>query len=349
MTAESSAHSRPGSHAAIEERAAEFLQRQRFWNWSDEDRKEFSAWFAESPLHQAAFLRLKGNAERLERYAALQLLHAAPKKPDRRPPFLPRRFLIPMLSAASLACAAVVGIALMPHRAPPPDRTFSTDVGERASLRFSDKTDIQLNTDTALRYRMTTAERIVWLQKGEAFFSVTHDAAHPFTVYAGGHRITDLGTEFLVRGGANYLKVALVRGRAQITADDKGAQVATLGPGDEVIATSADMKIAKRTGAELEKELAWRRGKIVFDGTPLSQAVGEFNRYSRTKMVIVDPGISGLKIGGEFASDNVGDFLAFVRTVLKVRVEHGANGQGNDILIFRGSPKAKTTKAASGP
>ncbi len=339
MSGESNCTPEPGPRAAIEERAAEFLQRQRFWTWSDADQNEFNAWFGESPLHQAAFLRLKGNAERLEKFAALRLLSTAPPKKDgeRQPPA--RRFLFPMLAAASFACVVAVGIEVMPRQAPPPDRTFSTNVGEQASLKFSDRTEIQLNTDTALRYRMTTAERIVWLKKGEAFFRVAHDAAHPFVVYAGGHRITDLGTEFVVRDAKDYLRVMLVKGRAQITADDKGMQIATLRPGDEAVATASDMEITKRTSAELQNELAWRRGKIVFDRTPLSQAVDEFNRYSRTKMVIVDPGISDLKIGGEFASDNVGDFLAFMQTILKVHVDHTAN----EIRLSSASRDARRT------
>lgn len=325
MTEKTNDKSQSDLHGAIEERAAEFLQRQRFWDWRDDDQKEFNAWFAESTLHQAAFLRLKGNAERVERFAALRLLSTASTKADGRQSMFSRRFFLPALSAASLAGLIAAGLTMMMHgRTPPPDRTFSTDIGEHASLRFADRTEVQLNTDTALRYRMTTADRIVWLQKGEAFFSVTHDSRHPFVVYADGHRITDLGTEFLVRDNRDYLKVALVKGRAQISADDKGQQIATLGPGDEAIATAGGMKITKRTSADLDRDLAWRHGKIVFDQTPLSQAVGEFNRYSRTKMVIVDPGISDLKIGGEFASDNVGDFLAFVQSVLKVHVEQAA-------------------------
>ena len=78
---------------------------------------------------------------------------------------------------------------------------FSTEVGGHETVTFSDGTRIELNTNTVLRARMTTAQRTVWLDKGEAYFQVKHDPAHPLTVIAG-HRVTDLGTEFLVRDDA---------------------------------------------------------------------------------------------------------------------------------------------------
>ena len=43
-------------------------------------------------------------------------------------------------------------------------------------VSFADGTRIELNTDTVLRARMTTSERTVWLDQGEAYFQVKHDS-----------------------------------------------------------------------------------------------------------------------------------------------------------------------------
>ena len=321
---------------ALEDRAADFLQRRRFWDWSDEDEAELSVWLAQSASHQAAYLRLEAGAERIERLAALGPSSSDGQSAGPRG-FANRKFLIPFLAAASIACLAAIGIPIALHFMQPPVRIFATDVGERGQIKFADRTEVQLNTDTVVRYRMTTRERAVWLEKGEAFFRVTHDADHPFTVYADGHRITDLGTEFLVRESAGRLSVALFKGRAQLSTDDKGLQVATLAPGDEATATSTIVKVTKKTKAELDDELAWQRGVIVFRGTPLSEAVREFNRYVRTKLVIADPSIAGLRMGGEFRTDNVESFLVLVQDVFKVRVARTAN----EILLSGGGQAAK--------
>ena len=58
--------------AAIEERAADWLQRRRYWKgWSEADQKALNAWLAESMNHAVAFWRLEATLDRAERLSAL--------------------------------------------------------------------------------------------------------------------------------------------------------------------------------------------------------------------------------------------------------------------------------------
>ena len=54
---------------------------------------------------------------------------------------------------------------------------------------------------------------------------------------------------------------------------------------------------------------AWKSDEVVFDGTPLVDAVDEYNRYLTTKIVIGDPELNSLKILGRFTTRNPTDFL----------------------------------------
>lgn len=328
---------------ATSERAAEFLGKRRFWDWGDADQAELDAWLAESVLHEVAWLRLQGIAASTDRLAAL---HAFERK--RVPPsaggrfnFNCHQFVLPLLAAASIAAVALWGaplaVALVASWLAPPDRVDSTDVGGRTLVSFADHTQIELNTNTTIRTRMTTAERTVWLEKGEAWFHVAHDAAHPFTVIVGAHRITDLGTEFLVRRGANDVDVTLLKGRASLSAD--GAQSATLTPGEEAVATSASLLVARKTSQQLADKLAWRRGVLVFHDTRLADVVREFNRYNTVKLVIADPSIADRRFNGEVEADGLEDFLNFAQVAMRLR----ADRQGNSILLSRVMPE-KTKK-----
>jgi transmembrane sensor len=212
----------------------------------------------------------------------------------------------------------------------PPDRTYSTDVGGRTLLSFADHTQIELNTDTLVRYRMTSKERTVWLEHGEAWFHVAHDAANPFAVVIGRHRVTDLGTEFLVRRGADGMEVALLKGRAALSTE--GAQTATLRPGDDAFATRVSMSVIRRTPQELADELAWRRGVLAFRNTSLAEVVREFNRYNTTKLVIADPSIAGEKISADLKTDDYEGFLQLAQAVFNLR----ADREGKVIVISRG-------------
>jgi transmembrane sensor len=323
------------SHEEIEGRAADFLQRRRFGNWNETDQAELDRWLNEAHQHLAAFLRLETGLARIERLTALR-----PPKRAHRVRVAHLRVLIPYLaSAVSLGLIAILGLAVEHYLQPPPppDRNYSTDVGGRALLSFADRTQIQLNTDTAVRFRMTTAERTVWLDRGEAWFRVTHDAANPFTVIVGNHRITDLGTEFLVRSDPGRFEVALLKGRAQLSTGGDRPQIATLASGDEAVATPASTFFTRKTPRELADELAWQRGVLRFQNTKLADAVKELNRYNRVKLVIDDPAVAGMPIGGDFRTDSIDAFLQAVQVVLKLRVVRG----GDTILLSRVAGETK--------
>ena len=101
--------------------------------------------------------------------------------------------------------------------------TYSTGLGERKTLTFVDGSQIELNTDTVLRASFENGSRNVWLDKGEAYFRIKHDAAHPFAVEAAHQRITDLGTEFSVQSNAGRLKIAVLKGRVRFDGTANGA------------------------------------------------------------------------------------------------------------------------------
>lgn len=323
---------------AASERAADFFERRRFGEWSNADQSEFETWLAESTSHYVAFLRVQAIAARADHLAALharELMRAKPKA-ERGAKY--RKIAVPLLAAASFALMAALAYPYVLSMMQPPDRSYATDVGGHALIKFSDRTQMELNTDTVVRYRMTTQERTVWLEKGEAWFHVAHDADHPFTVIVGRHRVTDLGTEFLIRRGPEGMEVALVSGRAALNTDN--AQTTTLTPGDDAVATSASTIVTKKTPQELADELAWRRGVLVFHDAKLADAVREFNRYNRSKLVIADPSIADLRLSVEIQNDNFEDFLKLAQLVLKLRVDR----EGNTVLLYRGSGE-KSKKA----
>jgi transmembrane sensor len=322
------------SREEIENMAAEFLRRRRFGNWGEAERAELESWLRESEARHVAFLRLEAVLARIERLAALRT-----SKSKRGTRMAPLRFMMPFLaSAVSLALVAMFGIPYATRLMQPPDRTYSTDVGGHALIKFTDRTQIELNTDTLVRYRMTTAERIVWLEKGEAWFRVAHDASRPFNVIVGNHRVTDLGTEFSIRRGSEGMELTLLKGRAALSGE--GAQIAMLKPGDDAVVTPVSMAVARKTPQQLADALAWRRGMLVFRNARLADAVREFNRYNRTKLVIADPSVADLKFSVEIQNDNFEDFLQLAQTVLKLRVDR----EGNDVFLFRGAEQ-KSKKA----
>lgn len=309
----------------IEAQAAVWLRKQELADWNGGDDAALESWLSQSIHHSVAYWRLKAAWQRAECITAAR--DSGDIVPASRRPFWMFSSLI------GVAAAVLMAIGLQLYR--PADRvqSYSTDIGGHETVTFSDGTRIELNTNTSVRARMTTAERTIWLDSGEAYFHVKHDPAHPLTVIVAGHRVVDLGTDFLVRDDADYLEVALLQGRARVEnlKPVKLSPPVTLLPGDVALATSDRMSVTRTAVKDLQDQLSWRRGVLVFYHTTLGDAVAELNRYNRLKLAIADPEIAQMRINGTFPSDDAALFGRVAQIVLKLHVEN----KGKEVVISR--------------
>ena len=310
--------------ADIEEYASDLLQRSHFWEWSEQDQQELDAWLARSVAHRVAYVRLETAWKRTGRLAALR---ASGDAPETR---IGRRISLRVAAVVVAIVAIGLGAALFLSR--PHEETYATSVGGHKTVLLADGSRVELSTDTVLRVATNNGGRMAWLDKGEAFFQIKHDAVHPFVVMTQGARVTDLGTAFLVRRDTERLEVALVQGRAKFdAADADGRPPAVLKPGDEIVATANTVFVTRQSLRKLSNELGWRRGVLVFDNTTLADAAAEFNRFNRLKMIIADPAVARLTIDGTFPTGNVQAFTAVARHILGLHTEH----YGDEVVISR--------------
>lgn len=313
-----SEHASQISAASAEKEAADWLIQQRDSGaWNQEEQSAFESWLEGSLAHRIAYVRLKSAWENADRLSALRT--SVPMRP--MPASQPRHLSFSRIVAAAVA-VAIAGIAawsLLPLQSA--ERTFATAVGGHEIITLPDRTRIELNTDTAIRTKVTATERTVWLEKGEALFNVQHDATHPFVVIAGNRRITDLGTEFSIRRDGARLKVALFSGRAFLDQTNNPASSALLTPGDVAIAANDGLKVTKAATQTLANSLSWRSGTVVFNHTTLADAVTEFNRYSTHKLEVSDPSVARLTIGGTFDVHNVEAFADIVQHAIGLRIQ----------------------------
>jgi len=309
--------------------AAAWIQRRDFDHWTQADEAALDAWLNESPAHRIAFVRLDFGWQRTTRLAAL-------KRPDSMAD--PLESGKPLLSTTIRAVAAVlvaVGVATGGYwfvrnmgRT-----TYVTPVGARETLTLKDGSQIELNTDTVLQMASRDGRREVWLEKGEAFFQIVHNPARPFIVFADNHRIVDVGTKFVVRRNAGKLRVAVIEGGVELYGSDTAASSAakTLTAGDVAVADASSISVLKTPVRALNEALGWRRGVLVFHRTSLSEAAAQINRYGGKKLIVADPRIGHLMIGGTFQISNVMAFAEAAQDSFGVHIED----RGDEIVISR--------------
>ena len=309
----------------VEEQAAAWLRRRHFSAWSSEQQSELETWLAQSLTHRVAYVRLEAVWNRMERLAALHI--PAPERGAAR-----SMKSVASMAVASLALVAVIGLSAMRFFLDPHEQSYATGLGGHRAVRLADGTQIELNTDTSIRARVTNSSRTIWLDRGEAYFQVKHDAAHPFVVIAGDRRMTDLGTKFLARREAAALRVSVLEGSVRFDAMEGHApEHRTLLKGDVAIATGDKMSVTNSPARKLASELGWRHGELIFEHTTLADAASEFNRYNREKIVVADPESARVTIGGTFQTGSVELFGHMAQDVLGLHVVN----RGDAIVISR--------------
>ncbi|HEY4125834.1 MAG TPA: FecR domain-containing protein [Rhizomicrobium sp.] len=312
------------------ERAAEWLERRERGDFGADDQLALDAWLAHSMAHRTAYWRVSAAWERANRLGALGQNFGAPKMPaaSSRGSFFAFKRV-----AAVVAFLALLGSGAFLYWlsfAPPPDATYATSVGGRKVIALTDGSTIELNTDTILRLDGAD-RRKVWLDKGEAYFDIHHNAAHPFVVVANGHRVTDLGTKFFIREDASRLEVALIEGKASLQPANGKIKAQILTPGHVAVATADLTSVTAKPVKMLANDLSWRSGVLVFRRMTLADAASEFNRYNRKKLLVNDPAVAGLRIDGTFPASNVEAFLDAVQAALNLHIED----RGDEAVISR--------------
>ena len=320
---------------SVEEAAAAWLERRDRGAWTQQDQTDLDDWLAMSPTHMVAYWRLDsawGYADRLAALGNSSSYENEAAVPGRKSTL--RKWIG---AVAVIAFASVAGIAGAIYELRTKEVTYSTAVGGHKIIMLADGSRIELDTDTVLRTAVSSDRRIAWLDRGEAFFQIVHDASRPFIVFAGTRRVTDLGTSFVIRRDTERLEVAVVDGRVWFdaanghTSSNDHVQSVLLAQGDTAVAAQGALSIVKKPAQQLLSELGWRHGALIFKNTPLADAAAEFNRYNRQQLVVTDRSAGRMLIGATFRTNDVELFARVTRAVLGLRVEK----RGQDIVISR--------------
>jgi ferric-dicitrate binding protein FerR (iron transport regulator) len=312
------------------------------------EKERFERWLAERPeraAQAAAFRRavneLASDVSAEEREAmwagiAERTGAALPARPTARPasalepPARPRRRR-PQYLAAAAAVAVAVGGALVARMwlsgAAPvelaEERVVTVPRAQQAQFRLPDGTEVLLGGGSTLRHPRAfgTSSREVVLE-GEAYFTVEHDARRPFRVRAGDLVATDLGTEFLVRA---YPEDG--RGRVVV----RSGEVAVRAAGDRADAAPGPVVRAGELGrlgaggapvveqADTAAYFAWTRGILMFDATPLREALPQLSRWYDLDFRLSDTSLGSVRLSGTLDRTLTDDRLELIAGSLGLR------------------------------
>ena len=255
----------------------------------------------------------------------------------------------PQALFASLVLVGLLSMGLwtIQQSAEPVHLVYSTALGEQQSATLPDGSVIKLNTNSQVAIDYDKKRRKVRLLRGEAHFDVAHNPSRPFEVYAGTGRVRAIGTAFSVYLKDHNVEVTVTEGRVELASiatpsasDKSAADSSAVGPNKPSPAIPEPTTLGQLVAGEttlfndhiepvkvlneidVMRKLSWREGMLIFSGESLEQVVAEISRYTSLSIVIADPEIRDVRIGGYFRVGETDAMFDALQTSFGVQVSH---------------------------
>jgi transmembrane sensor len=295
--------------------ALRWLSRLRDNACSDQDRHAFEDWLATAPEHAEAYVQAQQFWQQLgglTDVAGPRLKnargYAQNAKAARR-----RRNTVLLAAAIAVGLCALRSEFLLKLTA----ERYLTAKGEQTAIDMADGSRIELNTDSDLRVARLFGARTVWLERGEAWFNVEHDAAHPFEVVVGNGRIRDIGTRFNVitdRGGAT---VEVTEG--EVALNPSGGAEQTIKAGQQS-GFDAEGRLQAVVAGDANAAGSWRQGLLIFKRQTLPEVLRQLTRYHEIEFELADTQLQNLSVSGRFSTDDLNESLNTLANGLGVKI-----------------------------
>lgn len=192
---------------------------------------------------------------------------------------------------------------------------FTTAIGQQTTHTLLDGSVITLNTHTVVRTETRLRSQHIALIQGEASFQVAH-SWRPFMVYANHATIRDIGTVFNVRHIQEGVTVTVTEGAVEVSTPT-ARQILTQ---NQTVTTRHD-SIEPVQSITATTAAAWLQGKLIFDGTPLREAIAEIQRYRQAPIIIQDEKAARLRISGEYDIQGVESLIDTLPVGIAVKIQ----------------------------
>jgi len=192
---------------------------------------------------------------------------------------------------------------------------------------------LDIAPQSAVDVTLYRQRRIVDMSRGEVRFEVAHDTQRPFLVRTRAAVIEVVGTVFTVRDRGGPVTVGVEQGHVRVQvharqgdgASSRNAPQAIDLRGGELVEVQDGHADAVRQ-ADIRAMSAWREGWLVFDNTPLGEALAVVNSYRASPIVSASERIDALRLSGRFRANDSAALVAVLPTILPVTAVSRAGG-----------------------
>jgi ferric-dicitrate binding protein FerR (iron transport regulator) len=198
--------------------------------------------------------------------------------------------------------------------------------GRPVKKLLPDSSVVWLNAGSHIKYddNFIQKNRNVYLD-GEAYFSVKHDANHPFVVHAGNITVRALGTKFNVQAyqNENKIEATLISGKILVKIEGKSDHSIILAPNEKLTVTNEknvlsenDKSIQNELSFEVKEvvqipsiasvpEVAWLQDKLAFQNESFDELAKRMERRYDIQIIFKDSTLGKERLSGIFENENI--------------------------------------------
>jgi transmembrane sensor len=304
---------------------------------SEEETTQFRAWYHAQASHKFIFDKLAQTWDRMDEIERLMALFPEPPKVNDN-----AGYKWHWATAASLFFVSLTFMFLNIWSSngltdQEQGQIYATAIGETSIIHLPDNSKVLLNTNSVLRVVYTANYRLLDLQKGELHVDVAHDNNRPLNVVANGQVIQAVGTAFNVQVNKYDVELIVTDGKVVVSEVDKKPDVSqfeslsnvkvAISKGEKISLeirkprSVNKLKVVKLDETEINSNLSWRQGKLIFKGETLEQAMSEVSRYTSVKFKIAERSLKDIRIAGRFKTGDVDGLIAALNSNFNIKAD----------------------------
>lgn len=284
----------------------------------------FTRWLEQGPEYRAAYDRVTlfdGDlAQLLQRNAVA--IPANDDQPALAEPLVWYRRWRRELAAALIVLLAAP-LALVTMRSPQA-QLYQAPADAVQAIALENGSQIVLDRASQLTLIEGDVPQIELLS-GAAWFAAPDNPDQSFAIRAGKTDIRDLGTQFGVSYSGGMIEIAVADGI--VAAQPNQGQPIKVIRGQQLFVDEqrGETQIGQITPDDIA---AWRRGKLVYNSTPLALVAADLARYTGQK-VSVDPALERERFSGALNGESQSDVVANLAMIVGAGIER----RGNEIRL----------------
>ena len=337
-------HRLPDERQVLNE-ASTWMARLQADDVTREDIEGFEAWRIAHPLHRRIFDELTGTWNRFAAKRPLvsgvafgqSMNEVAAQRQAGQMPARRRRY---RAAWAAAAAGVLIGFALFTYLRPAPGRSYATPSGEHATVSLPDGSMLELDGNSRARVEFSTRYRIVYLERGEAYFKVMHNPNWPFWVVGRSSWVRDVGTAFNVQLNPTGMRVTVTEGMVKVGAIapflraipfqdavlSHETALSVLTAGHQASLSGRAIQIRPLSRKQVADAISWHAHTLYFENAPLFDVVHELGRYTSLHLVVSSERLRQLPIAGTFdgSPSGVQTFLTMLNQGLGLTVRREA-------------------------